>query len=608
MRNTTAILVLAAMTVGGTAAFGQTIAWYRFENGVPGQQIQPNPPPEPANNPVLDSSGNGNNMRTFNDVTGGIYSSVRPWSTVPQFGLPNDVSMGNYRNPQIRDVYSGGAVGGGGSGTTLNDHDFDQFTVEISVRWFNSAGFQTFMGKDPGPGTPGGPLGAVYFMKNGAFGAGTDKIAFKYWDRGGAFREVTSSIVVDPNVFGSPWYNLAVVGNGSGVTFYHQDNATGTYNVVGFELFSGLQFVDSGWTLGRGWFNGPNDWADVELDEVRISSNALTPSQFLGVPQNDSWADVSGSYLTPANWVGGKVPNSFNAVANFGPTSAPQAVTAPASGVFAGQITIGSANGYTLAGPGAYNLERRDGRPEITVLNGTHAITSQVRMLMSSDITVATGAELSVSSIVSPNSLTGLNVLGGGVLRSESYVGGAFTVSGGALYDIGRGGMLIRGSLEGDIRSLVAAWYNSGAQDGPGLGSDFAGGSGRDAYATVAVRLNDAGNLGFPQFSTFQGSFTFPGDVLVRYTYIGDVNLDGLLDATDYNAVLNGLTNGLTGWHNGDTNYDGVVDSVDWSRFVDAYTNQGAPFSAGAPTPGAIPEPAALGLLAPAALLLRRRR
>jgi hypothetical protein len=101
-------------------------------------------------------------------------------------------------------------------------------------------------------------------------------------------------------------------------------------------------------------------------------------------------------------------------------------------------------------------------------------------------------------------------------------------------------------------------------------------------------------------------------DVLARLPYVGDTNIDGILDASDFNAVLNGFTNNLTGWQNGDTNYDGLVNATDWSAFLTAYAyhqTSGFPLSGPGDGPaGSIPEPASLALALPALALVSRRR
>jgi hypothetical protein len=109
----------------------------------------------------------------------------------------------------------------------------------------------------------------------------------------------------------------------------------------------------------------------------------------------------------------------------------------------------------------------------------------------------------------------------------------------------------------------------------------------------------------------FDGVTVNPADVVVMYTYAGDTNLDGLLDARDFNAVLNGLSNALPGWSNGDIDLDGAVTATDWTRFLAAYQYYlGNPLPFGAPTDGAggaIPEPSALIVIGLAPLLAARR-
>jgi autotransporter-associated beta strand protein len=114
--------------------------------------------------------------------------------------------------------------------------------------------------------------------------------------------------------------------------------------------------------------------------------------------------------------------------------------------------------------------------------------------------------------------------------------------------------------------------------------------------------------------------------VLVRYTVIGDVNLDGVVDGNDIFIIV--ANYGMTGmdWQNGDVvAYDGVVGADDVFTAVAYYgmTASGgmvgdlAPLdvgqlesSLGLGGLGAVPEPATLGLmiLGAVAMLARRRR
>jgi hypothetical protein len=108
--------------------------------------------------------------------------------------------------------------------------------------------------------------------------------------------------------------------------------------------------------------------------------------------------------------------------------------------------------------------------------------------------------------------------------------------------------------------------------------------------------------------------------IVGKYTYFGDVNIDGQVTGDDYTVVDSNLNTtppvGLE-WLRGDANTDGVVTGDDYT-VIDANLGQGVgnPLSAsslgGGLTPSSlsvVPEPASLGLIAMAgATLLGRRR
>lgn len=271
MYRSFSICVLGALLSAPALSHAAVIAYYRFDNdpgAAPGVQVQPTPDADaPGASPVKDSA-NGNNMKTFNESTGPIYSSTVPFTTVPQTGNSNSLSGGYYRNPNLRDTYSWNASGGGPNGTTLNDHNFSQFTIEASVRFFDLANFQTFVGRDSGA-----TQGLLYLQKRG-----DNSLGFTYIDSNGVNRIVDSTVFVQSGV----WYTLAAIGDGSVASLYLLDPNTGTYNLIGSTSGAGLAVEDRTWTIGRGWFNGPADWVDAEIDEVRISDTALPTSALLG--------------------------------------------------------------------------------------------------------------------------------------------------------------------------------------------------------------------------------------------------------------------------------------------------------------------------------------
>jgi hypothetical protein len=239
--------------------------------------------------------------------------------------------------------------------------------------------------------------------------------------------------------------------------------------------------------------------------------------------------------------------------------------------------------------------------------------------------TTLPGNLLTVTGALSIDPVSALEKAGPGTLSAASIAGnGDLAVSGGSV-SVRRGGVtsvlstltVSAGTLDLTNNDLVLTGTSLAAVNTllgtGGLSSSSAGspstGDPRDVFAGLAAIGNDPG-FGFPLFATFEGVGVSLTDVLVKYTYVGDTNLDGTLDASDFNAVLNGLTNGLGGWANGDSNYDGVVDAADWTRFLSAYSyvlGGGLPFG-NESTPGQIPEPAGIAVLALAGGLLSRRR
>jgi autotransporter-associated beta strand protein len=118
----------------------------------------------------------------------------------------------------------------------------------------------------------------------------------------------------------------------------------------------------------------------------------------------------------------------------------------------------------------------------------------------------------------------------------------------------------------------------------------------------------------------FDGNSPVASDVLIKFTYNGDTNLDGKVDGTDYSRIDAGfLSNGsMTGWYNGDFNYDGVINGSDYTLIDNTFNRQRAAITATiesaqitaqiAPSPPSpVPEPTALPAAATTLLLLRRR-
>jgi len=122
-------------------------------------------------------------------------------------------------------------------------------------------------------------------------------------------------------------------------------------------------------------------------------------------------------------------------------------------------------------------------------------------------------------------------------------------------------------------------------------------------FTTLALTPNDRGN-GSPIASQWSDIPLIPSDILIKYTWNGDANLDGIVNADDYFLVDSGFITQKGGWYNGDFNYDGTVNADDYFLIDSAFIGQTAILSSRL---AAVPEPAALFAAVGAALFLRRR-
>jgi len=126
------------------------------------------------------------------------------------------------------------------------------------------------------------------------------------------------------------------------------------------------------------------------------------------------------------------------------------------------------------------------------------------------------------------------------------------------------------------IRVRLQTGRNGGAWDGTGsaiISTDAAAANPHNKGIGYA-QLNQI----FPGGAGVWGGQTFvAGDtaVLMKYTYYGDTDLNGVVDFDDYSRTDNGFNNHRTGWVNGDFDYNNIVDFDDYSLIDFAFNTQG---------------------------------
>jgi hypothetical protein len=137
----------------------------------------------------------------------------------------------------------------------------------------------------------------------------------------------------------------------------------------------------------------------------------------------------------------------------------------------------------------------------------------------------------------------------------------------------------------------VAAWVRAGLNapsgywDGDGITSSAAAAQ-ADRLTAVGVLDNADPEVGGK--TEFAGQAVDDTSVLVKYTWWGDANLDGVVDANDYDVIDRNFLfnrNPSAPWFTGDFNYDGVIDANDYDKIDRAFLFQSGPLAPAAAAP-----------------------
>ena len=309
------------------------------------------------------------------------------------------------------------------------------------------------------------------------------------------------------------------------------------------------------------------------------------------------------------------------------------------SGTNAGANAIGGALGDSAlggklnvakSGSGTWVLTGANTYTGATTVNGGVLAMTAAGVPAASAITVNTGATWEGRGANSAITAHNITVNSGGTAALESTGTGTivlrsnnYTLNGTAKLDL-RDNKLITSKpaghatagvyAEGSVHREVQKSYLESSWTGPGITTSMD--DAKSGLTTIAVLTGEQYGS-----NTFMGQSIAPTDSIAMYTYGGDTNLDGKLDADDYGTIdFNVLLPGVVDqYYNGDFNYDGVVNADDYGVIdfnilaqKDPFATNGTVTSSGASLAGvtAVPEPASLSVLglAAAGLLGRRRR
>jgi len=332
--------------------------------------------------------------------------------------------------------------------------------------------------------------------------------------------------------------------------------ATGTVNVNGGTVNVLTEFLDialnapatgtvnvtSGALTAQGIYVGGKSSVGGGAGVLNISGGSVTSNGELKV-----W-NTTGSAITLSS--GSATASSLSTDSN------------PAHFSFTGgTLNITGAGGFTIAQSGALGL--------------TPAVVSGATFNVTNTLTMATGGSLTVNGRASARQFDGagtLSIQGTGRVSTPANGGASgvsylqsLSVAAGAALDLDDNDLVVNGGTFTTVRGWVFSGFRQSVDPAAtGIVSTTSqNDNGKEILAMFANAL--VGTADWPPGS---GHTVAANAVIGKYTYFGDLNMDGQVTGDDYPAIDSNLNTtpapGIA-WLSGDANLDGIVTGDDYA-------------------------------------------
>jgi autotransporter-associated beta strand protein len=444
-----------------------------------------------------------------------------------------------------------------------------------------TAGGSAFVSKNAGATTWNAGHSVYYLASNPIGSAGSLPTGVR---NGGGFvqGDPTPASVTDGN-----WHLVTFVDNGGTKTVY-VDGVAATMTMTGFTTADTSTFVRLGYNTDTVATDGAANFSG-DLDEIKFFSIALNGTQVLGLFNNNVVPGGGSQYLPTAT------PVTLGASGATLDLSDNNQVIGSLTGVAGSNVLLGTGN-LTTGGDNTSTTFAG-----VIGGNGGVVKTGSGTFTMTGANTYSGGTSVNAGTLIADKLSNGTISISGGLAKltakgtannvSGTTVVPALTITGGSLDTTNNAMVLITANTS-------PATLRGYLQSGSLTSSTTAGG--------FAIGYADNSTLGR---TTFGGVSVDATKLLVGFVYSGDSNLDGRVNALDFNAVASNFGGASKFWTNGDFSYDGTVNTVDFNALALNF-NRSEP----TPVPGLgalVPEPASMGAILMAggwAMLHRRRR
>ncbi len=354
----------------------------------------------------------------------------------------------------------------------------------------------------------------------------------------------------------------------------------------------------------------PQVWTANNVRDIKVYADL----NLVGTVHESEWAgDRSGDWNSSTVWRY-SLPNGVDAAANFLNVITTTQTAYTNTPVTVGKLAFDCPNTYVIAGGGSLTIQTSTGAGSVSVLQGNQKINLPLIFASDTDITVASGAILTIGNPATIQANKTVTKSGDVLIQAPltleagaslvlasgpTTAFGAPSLGGGARIDVKNNSLTIdyRGQATpaATIKAQLASGYSGGVWNGDGI-------------ATSSAVLNQTG-LGWKDDTASKS-------ILVKYTYYGDANLDGQVDISDLGALATAWQTSAV-WSQGDFDYSGFVDISDLGKLATNWqlgvgSPLGPSFDEALASVGlagvSVPEPAALGAMVLAMGALRRRR
>jgi autotransporter-associated beta strand protein len=383
-----------------------------------------------------------------------------------------------------------------------------------------------------------------------------------------------------------------------------------------------------GWTPSMGLNGLPDNVRQFDLTgNSRIDQNDLLAwGNYLGQSTNlaitwdnaGAWGDgATWDVTTNENFANSTGPDLFyngDSVTFNDTNNGHYAVTLNASVAPASVKFTNNAGNYVVSGTGSIT-----GGGSLT-MSGTSTVTLSTANTYTGGTVASSGVLIAGVTNAIPSN-TALSIGSSGTVRLASNTGlatlSSLSISVGGTLDIINNHVILNYTGTSPLPAIIAE-VNQGRNGGTWTGTGI---------TSSAAAANSKYGVGYSDGKDGVDKALTSGQIEIAYTLYGDINLDGVVNGTDFSILAGNFGKGVTGgWEQGDLNGDGTINGSDFALLAgnfgksDSGTAVALPASdwsaldAFAETHGLladVPEPGAAGVFALAAcstMMKRSRR